>query len=113
MEKIPNTGIEIPRNSPTTRAWIAQRAIELTWYNSTLYRFAEPYEHISHVFIRNPGDEPNYNVFGQPALMDILEERKYPLLTAQEPSNSDVESYLQYSEGVMDRELRDLGNADE
>lgn len=113
MEKSPIEGIEIPRNSPTTRAWIAQRAIELTWYNSTLYRFAEPYTHMSHVFIRNPGDEPNYNVFGQPALMDILEDKKYPVLTSQEPSNSDIESYLQYSERLMERELKDLGSDDE
>lgn len=99
--------LEIPRESPTVNALIAKKAIGLTWYNTALYRFSERYKHIDHINIRVDENE-KYNVFGSPALMQILEEKQFPLMIAQEPSDNDIESYLRYEETRLESRIGNI-----
>lgn len=108
MEMPPIDRLEIPRNSPRINALIGRKVLALTWYNSTVYRFAPPYEYMEHVHIRTQGDNPNYNAFGVPELLNTLEQRKYPVCTAQEPSDGDLASYVEWTTSRFEKELGEI-----
>ena len=113
MEHSKNEKIQIPRNSPVIRVNLGKTSLDLTWYNSTIYEHAHPYQNMDHVFIRypsaeRPGRTDFYNIFGNQALRDCLKENNYPLLKTPEPTDSDVESYVEWTEKQLGQELGEL-----
>lgn len=101
------SNFEIPRNSPTIKALIGKKILELTWYNASVYRFAEPYSHIDHLHYVDREENQRYNIFGNPELMNILQREEYPLMTQKEPSNSDIESYMKYEMSQLEKRIND------
>ena len=108
MENKPYDRLEIPRNSPKIKALVGRKAVELTWYNSTIYRFSEMYDYMDHLYLKGESGESSYNMFGVPELLRILEENKYPILKSEEPSDSDVNSYIEYTNKKLDREIGEI-----
>lgn len=113
MERSKKEKIEIPRNSPTIRVNLGKTSLDLTWYNSTIYEHAHPYQAMDHVFIRypsaeRPGRTDFYNIFGNQALRDCLKENKYPYYFQQEPTDSDIESYVEWTDKQLCQELGEL-----
>lgn len=68
---------------------------------------------MDHVFIRYPSSErPGrtdfYNIFGNQALRECLHENKYPKLFSQEPTDNDIESYVEWTDRQLGQELGEL-----
>lgn len=97
----------IERNSPTIKASFGLGIIALTWYNTSLYRFPQKYQHIDHIHYIDE-EKQRYNIFGNPELMNILQRENFPVMTAQEPSDNDIESYFEYESKQLEKRINGI-----
>lgn len=94
----------IPRNSPEIDVSLSGEPVTLTWYNTALYIYDEPYDFINHIFIQIAEEEYQY-VFNCEEIMDTLFELNFPVHSSVEPARGDIEAYIQYQEQLLEKEL--------
>lgn len=107
MEKRGYSDKLLPRNSPMVRAQLGGRAVDLTWYSTTVVLYHEPYRDMSHLRVVGEGeDDPNLLVFGihsNPQAKELMELR-FPIHYEPEPKDYVVEAYEENNSERIDAE---------
>lgn len=109
----------IQRNSPTVRVQLGGRAVDLTWYSTTVVMYHEPFRDMSHLrVVGEKEDDPNLLVFGihsNPQAKELMELR-FPINYEPEPKDYVIEAYEANNRERIDAEHERLmgdGGSDE
>ena len=83
----------IKRTSPIFTYKLGRTILKLTYSNTTLFEFDEPYDFADHVYVIGDDDLPIY-IFGNADLMDELNDAHYPRVIQPYPQDDDLAHYV-------------------
>jgi len=121
-ESSPEHGINLPkqqehlieRKSPQVLVRLMAREAILTYFNTRLFVFSEPYEDMNHIYVKDPQQEIDHTyLFHSDQLLDQLTDEGFTTVSARYPEDVDIEVYLTYQSGKIDKERRELEAQDE
>ena len=97
------------RFTPQLEIELGGVALKLTYHNTTLFSFVNPYEehdhtHLNHIWVVQDGQP--FCAYDSPEAFNQLDELGFPHIRMPYPSESEVDNYIEYQmEGLDDEKL--------
>lgn len=104
-------GFEYPHHTPEVRVAIDGKEIGLTYENTSIYLYSEPYDIMNHVYIRAGEDDGRY-IFNNEDVIDTLASADFPVLGFAYPAPEDIEAYFTYQKQKLEQELEEMSDGD-
>lgn len=98
MEGLP----DIDRKTPEIKIQLGNIALVLTYANTMLYTFPEPYSGLNHVMYEVPDSQQCLYAFESPDLLEHLQKFRYPEVKLPYPTEEDIDMFINYSMSQLD-----------
>lgn len=93
-----------PFHEAHTPIFIHNEEIDSTYENTTLYEFGNGFEGMNHVYITNVLGRRAILLYHSFEILNKLKEADYPLVFSPEPSANEVDAYVDFQNGTIDRD---------
>lgn len=105
-----SSGWDIDRTiSPERQVSLGGHVLRLTYDNTSVYRFKQPFDMLDHAFYRHDGGAGGTYIFDSNELCNDLTDDWYPTQLMPYPSDFDLQAYQNYQAQKMDAELQTFG----
>lgn len=97
----------IPRHSPEVALRIGERALNLTYFNTVVSIYTDPFDIMNNVQHKNGDDKP-LTIFHCDELIDQLAELDYFINSRPWPSDNVIRLYERFQSQRLEQELEEL-----